>query len=414
MIKLKLYLLCAYIFSLPFEYFDPWGIANIFSITKITGLLYALVSLLNLVSTKKWSNKVMAVSIPFYILFIWITFLSTINSGQTVYTNWINISWLLCLISLFLISNDVIVLRKYVDYFLISFLISVTLVVVLVNLDIGIQYSALNSNDSVESGRLYFMGTNPNSAAMWACFASVIALHYLINLRLKLYQKLLLIIMILGFVEFITLTASRAAFIAFFSVGFFFYIRYIRKIRKSNYLFLIILGLVLFYLSFIFMTDNEFFNTRLESTFYSGDTGSRTKIWQYSFYAFLENPLGFGETGWEKYLNNDSRGYTSTHNLFFYFLVTGGVLGVFLFLLFLIKVTKQIYVIRNSKYSTLIISVFLLVIFDFSKNGGAIDQKVDYFFLALIISLSLITRSNLIKKLQNNMQSKKSRILSFK
>lgn len=386
--KIIVYLICLYAFSLPFEYYDPFGISSFFSITKMVGMLYSLVSLAYISVSMKLNRYTLGMAAPLILLFVWVSFLSIVNSEPGLYSNWFELSWFLVLLSFILVSNDLARNWEHINMILITFFCSVVFVGILAQFGIGVE--SAKGEELLSYDRLYFMGTNPNMASMWAVYAMAIGLYFILFKLSSSFKKLIMVLCMLLFLKFLAMTASRGALALFFLNILIFFFKRIRKsspIQKVGLMLVSVVGgiLTIQYLISIEAVQRRFTENSGEII----EMGGRLKIWTFAIMSFLENPIGYGFTGWEMIAMQEFKYMIGVHNLFIHVLVIGGVVGFLLLLIFFGRIVIQILKSRYSEYFTLVISIFLTVMLDFAKNGGAIDSKINFFFLAVIIVLSM-------------------------
>src|SRR5690554_4040615 len=104
-LKIKKALLVLLIFSLPYEYWDPFDMREVLTIPKIIGYLYGFLALVYLKESFNL-NAVWPKVKMLLIIWIWMLLMSLFNYADTNKINPYNLSFLQVIIFYWLISSD--------------------------------------------------------------------------------------------------------------------------------------------------------------------------------------------------------------------------------------------------------------------------------------------------------------------
>lgn len=131
--------------------------------------------------------------------------------------------------------------------------------------------------------------------------------------------------------------------------------------------------------------ESQVMQSRVALTTTEGSLGGREEIWSHALDIFYENPFfGVGTTGYYNEMVQRYGVYMDTHNLFLYFMVTGGVVALFLYLLFLRQLILSAKKNYLHKKDVILYGLLLIYIFSVIKSGGAINSKL-YWILASMV-----------------------------
>lgn len=376
--KFKIYSLLLFTFSLPFEYWDPLGVASFLTVTKIAGFAYFVTSLYSL--SKSFDRKYVGSQIHILLL-LWglMSILSMVNYWSETTIPIFNFTFFQNIILFWLIATDIIYNRKLIVKIFLSFIIGVSLMAVLASFGIG-----LGIEEDAGNSRLTFFGLNSNVVGALLSIAFLLILVFLFHKKKYIgnwaYLFLLAIPLILSLIG---LTGSRGTLVVVVVGSMFFLITYNTSIVKK--ILMISAGAFVMLFAINIILDSEIMQKRLDKTTEEGSLGGREFIWENALELYMDRPvLGYGAVGYQKaYLIKHGK-YNDTHNLFLYFLVTSGLVGFSLFMIFLFRVTKSaIYIFQKEKdiLYLLLLVVYLITAF---KAGGIINNKTMWLLLACI------------------------------
>jgi len=243
--------------------------------------------------------------------------------------------------------------------------------------------SFIGFGNRITDGRLFVFGMNPNAVALFAVisFFFVLSRMFLEGIR----ENILYVSAKLSSSFYLLLaTGSRGGIISIaIIILLIFFLKEKSFKKRLNYF---VVSLCFVCLLFFIVTNNQLLNKRFFESEDVRDAG-RLELWQKVF-SIVDEDLFFGVGVFEyqkqiKDLNNDR--IINTHNEFLSFLVYSGILGLFLFLLFLIKLFK--ISIRNYKINNnpTFLVLLALIIINLAKSGGLLLSPIFWGLLCYII-----------------------------
>jgi O-antigen ligase/tetratricopeptide (TPR) repeat protein len=144
-----------------------------------------------------------------------------------------------------------------------------------------------------------------------------------------------------------------------------------------------------------FVRNNKVLNRFAEISLTSGTSEARLLNWGIAFEGFQERPvLGWGMGNYnyvfDKYYKPAMYGNESwfdhVHNVVLDWLIAGGIIGLFLFLLILLSLVWTIW--RNKEYSHTERNIFIgLVVGYFIQNLFVFDNQTSYIYLFLLLAM---------------------------
>lgn len=383
--KLHDYTLFLFVFSIPFEYWDPFGLVGIMSTSRLAGYIYLAASMIFLL--KMFSLKGIAKYVsPLLILITWFTIMSILNNTQSSEKGVFNFTFFQNIIFLVLIINHIKYDPRLINKTLLIFSYSIFLLSIIELFGTGVE---------IIEGRLTIFGDNPNGIGAKASLAIVI----LINSGLKLDKtKKLRIIYLASSIPILSMlasTGSRGAFITLI-VGLFIILMF-QKYRTVKKVFFVAIGSVLFYFVVQYVLENETMNERMASFVETREIGARESIWQDGIKIFRENILfGVGETGLSAKMQAIYGSPRSVHNHFLYTLASGGILGLLLLIYFLGILSRSVINIYRIKGEPIYLSLFIIIVLTMFKAGGSFDDKSYFLIFGLVASMDIA--STIIQK----------------
>jgi len=187
---------------------------------------------------------------------------------------------------------------------------------------------------------------------------------------------------------FMFATGSRTAFIGFiFSLGLILY-NY-SGISLTKKMLLSFFTITIFILIWFAFLKNTMVAGRLFTSINEGDLSSRDLIWLAAFEIIIDNYLfGVGKTGYSEKILSIFGDIPSPHNVFVEVVCYTGILGLIVFLLFILRVVAKVRFINKIKKDSLPLVVLIAVILNL-LSGQLFDAKFMWAFLAFIISYDL-------------------------
>jgi len=374
--KIKIFFLYLFVFSLGYEYWDPFGVRNIFTVTKLLGLLYFVFSLLDFKKNFSLSKnkKIVIIAFSVWLYLVLVSFVSA-----TIYNGDINLrfSFLQVIFLLLLVMNDISNNPLVREKLFIFYIFGISLIAFFVQSGIGIERA--------EFSRLYFMGLNPNKLGNFSVFALLMLFILVFEKNRLSNKKYFLLLLIPNLLMLIGLSGSRGAFVGLFLGVFSFFL--LKKDSYKNKFIYFLIGGISISIFLNYLNSFEVLQNRLQRTYEGGDTGERFEIWKNVLDIYLDYPIfGIGDAGYQYEMSNRFNEIIDPHNLFIYIMVYGGTVGIFLFLWFYINLLKKAFLSWKINKSSIYLALFFVVTFVNSKSGGIIDDKITWVLYAYILT----------------------------
>lgn len=378
-LRLKKILLIPFVFSLPYEYWDPFNMREVFTISKLIGFLYAALSILYL--KESFNIKVVWPKVKLLILlWLWMLLISLFNYTTLNKVSPFSFSFFQIIIFYWVVSSDLHNKNIKLITILITYILSITLMYFLFIFGIGLEQTFIEG-----SSRLSIFGNNPNSIGALVSIAFLFSSYLLFSRKFDLgYFYYLIIFTLPIFLHLLLLTGSRGSLITvilgFTLLGLFNTISFKKKLVQF---FFLVIASTYFYSQY---QEIEVMTSRVNQSINEEfSLGGREAIWSKSISLFFDRPFtGYGVTGYESEILLHFTTYRDTHNIFLYILVTTGIIGFVLFMWFLYYHYKAVISsYRNKDILKLILFLaYLLIVF---KSGGVITNKVTWLLLAIIL-----------------------------
>ena len=368
------YCLYLLVFSVTFESWDPFQLVGTYSVTYFTTIFY-LATWVPLITKNFHFLPLKKFVIPL-LLFIVVGFIcSAINSEYVTKMKFAyNYRALLLIVLMTFIAAHLYCKPKTLSIVLNSYITSMLLVFLLVSLGNGVTY---------ENGRLLLFGENPNVMGAKAALAFLITISKLIN-NFSIKRFIIIIAICIPFISLTAISGSRGAFISMFlglAVLLFF-----RKTGVLNKWALIVFGVLASGMLITYLLEsNPIMAERFLKTVETGDIGRNT-LWDAAFNIIKDNIIiGAGFEGVKPRMYAYSGAYMNPHNIFLYVFIASGLPGIILFIIFLTRLTKLLFRHYKKFGDSLNLVIFVIVIFNMSKQGGSIGKILFWFFFAVLI-----------------------------
>ena len=240
-------------------------------------------------------------------------------------------------------------------------------------------FSTSISND----GRPTIFGMNQNHLGIGICISIFTFISAIFENPLKFSKKrYILFIPLLLLLIFMIITGSRVAFMSFLS-GIIVFIFFKKSLSSSKKSLIFIISTILFLVLWVIYLKNSFLVSRLSDTVNEGDLASRDWIWIQLFDIISKNPLfGVGITGYTNVMDN-----LSPHNVLLEIVCYTGIIGLIIFLFFLIRIIKIAF-INNTQNGDLLSLALILPIVGIILSGQILEQKYIWLVFAYITSVN--------------------------
>lgn len=378
--NLKNKFLLLFVFSIPFEYWDPFGIASFFTVTKIAGFAYAGIGFLMI--RQSFDPRVYR-SVQ-YLLVFWflLVMLSMFNYTGNNTVSIFNFTLLQNIILYWLIASDLQNKNIQPKYVFLAFVLSIILMSGLLAIGVGISHEYIEG-----SSRITFFENNSNTVGVLSGLAIVFSIYFTINSSQNFGKKGFLILLALpSFFNMLLLSGSRGALITVaFSVSVMLIMNKGVPYKKMLQIAILIVATIIFLDR---LSESELMYKRMTQFIEEGDTAGRGEIWEDVLEIAVNRPfLGYGATGFENEMSKVYGARRDSHNLFLYILVTTGIVGLSIFFCFLYPHLK--YALQDLKKGNILkIVLFVFYLTTVIKSGGAINNKLMWLILAIILSAS--------------------------
>ncbi|WP_350288798.1 O-antigen ligase family protein [uncultured Croceitalea sp.] len=270
-----------------------------------------------------------------------------------------------------------------------TYVASMLLVFLLVSLGNGVTY---------ENGRLLLFGENPNVMGSKAALAFLITISKLIN-NFSIKRFIIIMAICIPFISLTATSGSRGALVSMF-LGLF-VLLFFKKTGVITKWAIIVFALLAsgMLITYLFET-NPIMAERFIDTVETGDTG-RNVLWDGAFNIIKDNIIiGSGFEGVKPKMFAYSGFYMKPHNVFLYIFIACGLPGIILFLIFLTRLTKLLFQYFRKSGDSLNLVLFVIVVFNMSKQGGSIGKILFWFFFAVLIGSTVhIISGNQLKKI---------------
>lgn len=371
------YCLYLLVFSVTFENWDPFKLVGTVSITFMTTILY-FGTWVPLISRNFTFAPVKKFMIPLLFMFL-VGFICSALNTEFVHEfryAFHQRAFLLALLMMFIAAH--LYCKPYtLTMVLNSYLASIIFLSVLASLGHGV---------TLVHGRAYLFGENPNVMGVKGVLAFLIIMSRLIT-KFSIKRAVVIVPMCIPFISLVVLSGSRGAFLSMFlGLGV---LLFFRKTSLINKWAIFVLGIFASgFLMLYLLETNPVIAERLTETVETGDTG-RNVLWDAAFNIIQDYPIigaGFGGVIPRMYAYSGIS--LVPHNIFLYLFISCGVFGVIFFVVFLFRLVKQLFFHFKESGNSLNLVIFVIVMFNMSKQGGSIGKILFWFFFAILIGSS--------------------------
>ncbi|WP_421802932.1 O-antigen ligase family protein [Flagellimonas sp.] len=264
-----------------------------------------------------------------------------------------------------------------------SYVASMLLVFLLVTIGEGV---------TIVNNRILLFGENPNIMGAKASLAFLIAISRLIN-NFSIKRLLLIGAVCIPLTTLVATSGSRGAFISMFlGLAVLLWYRKMGVLKKSALIIFAALASVM--LIAYLLETNPIMAERFLETVEKGETG-RNVLWDAAFDIISDNIIvGVGFQGVIPMMYKYSGIYLVPHNIFLYVFIAAGLPGIILFITFLVRLFKLLMVHFKKSGDSLNLVLFVIVVFNMSKQGGSIGKTLFWFFFAVLIGSTVHVLSN--------------------
>jgi O-antigen ligase len=371
----------AFFFSLNFESLDLFGLGIDYLASKITIVGLLLVSLLNLRSTLRVSYLRLSLYMPLLVFFILLTIMNYLNRTAD-FKEYFNMPLFLNILIFVILSNLSI---KYPDVILKGFLaltLGTFILSVLFTFGVGVEQTP--------DDRFTIFNDNPNYVGIRSSIALLTLIYVIFYNKLKLGKnRFWFLLLFPTLILLLISTGSRVSFISLV-LGIIIFIFPVTNKISLNRLIITLVSIAAFIFVWIFYLKDSVIIERLNNFLFKGDLANRDLIWDHVIKILKNKPLfGVGKTGYDSAITQVMGSVASPHNLILELLSNTGIIGLLVFLLFLLQIIW--FAIKSYFDDKDIMSfIFLIPIIGLVLIGQILDQKVAWILFSFIAGQFLI------------------------
>lgn len=380
--------LCAFVFSLGFENWDPFGLVGIISISKICSMLYilALVPQINEFIKPKFHRGVILSIICWVILYYIVCYVYYKPSRHAAFASF---SVLLNIVMCFIVANHIIIRGRpmLLEIFIAIALIPIVQFILITN-NIGYSLS--------EDDRLFFFGDNPNNVGVVAAISFMISIVLMFDNFLSLSKKrFLLSFSALSSIAIILATGSRGTILAV-ALGMILFVLLRKLPIGQKILFTLLLAGVAIGLYATLENSGSTFS-RMQELFTEGDQ-SRIVIYEdIKKFAYDSPVFGLGDFGYYDKMVQYRGEYKASHNGYLDIYLYTGIVGCLFFAAFIFCLLRFGWRLHQRRNLSVPLILLAIVLFNFGKSGGGWNNKMMWIIFSIVIGMYYIYRVRLRK-----------------
>lgn len=363
---------------ITFSNLTDWQIFGSINGFNVFIVLFVLFVALSLVDFRRFYGlqKGQYIFTPLLLFFFWWFFRSIFSMIKPPFYNTELWQWII----LFILFTNYISQDTRIGYkALLGYSISAIVILLL-------YYSGTNA--LYTEGRLtVFELTNPNTLGNISANALLIIIFF-VSKDVLVWGKMrfLLLLVIPGLLDVLIKTGSRGALICFcfgiICLLLFSKIKLKWKIYGTGVL------LLLSTVAISYLLSSDIFKMRWIDADLSR-LGGRSPLWTVSLKLFFEKPIiGYGDGGLQDAIWIYFYGDKDPHNLYLVLLVTSGLIGFFLFMIFLYRIYKLTLLNIRSQKNVFCFVLLIVSILASFKQGSALNGLGTWTILAIIAGLS--------------------------
>ena len=387
--RIALYLL---FFSINFEVWDPFNTSGFFSISKLMGFIY-LITMVPLIVSFVTRDEMKPFLRPVLFFFGLLTLINLFNINSTMH-NFLDISIFQNIILFYILINHESLDQLILEKGMLSFALGSIAIALLFTAGIGIGYSP--------GDRVSIFGDNQNAIGIRMCISILILIFAAIQNPLQIGKiRFLLLLPIPIMVQLLVVSASRTAMLSFI-LAFLSGILLLKTKKLWSKIVMITIVASLFIFVWLFMMQSEVLSLRLLSSLQEGDLSGRDIIWQRILPLIKENPFfGIGTIGYANFSQTTFGMYNSPHNVFLEVLCYTGIVGLFIYLIFLYRILmKSLQLYKTKK---MLLPLLLLVpVIGILASGQILSIKTGWIIFAYIAGSYVNSpKSGTVKVIEN-------------
>ena len=329
------------------------------------------------VSFPKWFRYLLL----FFVIYLISTVIHDRGSSSTMVTHFLKLflDLLLCYLLYDLFRNG----NRIKSISILSYSLATALLGVLYYLGL------LDPYIMVSSGRMMIFGENPNSTSARIMIGIILLIYTLLSNPFQWRKwRYLLAIFIIPELLMVIASGSRGSFLILIIC---FIILLLNETKTTLQRFSVVVGI----LAVGFFALNKLTNVAIQENFSmferlsdleEGEDAGRSSLNKDAIQIFMDYPIiGCGATAFPDEMRIRFQEQRTVHNLFYYILVTSGLIGFTPFVLFLILCFK----IAIRPYNRdLNISILLIILLLAWKTGGILTYAIMWYLFSILLSSS--------------------------
>ena len=375
--KIHNIILYCFVFLFHFEFWNVLGTYEYGSITKFVGYLFFLFALRDIKRffAFKWLAPFL---LPVFFFILLLTLISLFY--QSTYSQNVSIfdyQTFQCIIMFWIICNYLRNNPKIIYNTLFFYLLGAITSGCLFYFGIGI---------SINSGRLSIFGDNPNAIGIRMSISILILLSLVFENHIITKKKPYGLLASLPLLLPVLVASGSRTALASFAIGLIAFIIFI-KMRTWFKIYFLVFSISSVFILFLYFAESDLIKSRVQSSLEQKDTAGRIEIWDTVLPIFYNSPiLGVGLTGYAEVVVPVYGETTSPHNVYIEVLCYTGIVGFFVFLLFLFRIGKQS--INNYRVNNLILTttLLLMILIVFIAGHGLFDKTFWYIYAVTVAS----------------------------
>ncbi|MCW0481660.1 O-antigen ligase family protein [Gaoshiqia sediminis] len=370
---LQQFALFIFFFSMNFEVWDPFQTGGFFSISRLTGIIYFVVSVPSMVRYRTGS-EVRPVLNAILLFFCLLLFMNAIHA-ESVNDHILDNTILQNIVLFWVLVNHERTNQLVLEKGLLFFALGSTALALLFYQGIGIEYT---------DGRVSIFGDNENVIGQRMCISIIIVLMTVVQNRLQLGKfRYLLLFTIPVMLGLLVATGSRLAIVSFVIVFVAGLVLLKTKAYSAKMTVFVVGGILLLLIGYYSM-QNEILRTRLLMSLHEGDLSNRDAIWEHLIPLIEENLLfGVGQSGYDAFCLATFGRDMSPHSVVMELLCFTGIAGLVIYLSFIYLIFWRSYL--SYKQSGILLPILLIIIVVGMLLGSHIlELKLGWSILAYI------------------------------
>jgi O-antigen ligase len=370
--------LYVFFFSLNFEVWDPFQTDGFFSVSKLTGIIYFLVSVPAILKYKT-SDEFKPILKAIGLFFIFLLFVNALNADST-HDTIVNFTILQNIILFWILLNHEHTEPLVLEKGLFSFALGAAVLAFLYFNGIGIELT---------EGRISIFGDNQNAIGQRMSISIIIVALVVIQNPFHFSKsRYLLLLLTPLMLSLMVATGSRLAILTFALM----FITGVMLVNAKNYFFkgiILMLGVLSFFIIWHIIMQNELLRTRLLMSLQEGHLSDRDVIWQNILPLIESNPiLGVGQSGYSAFSMSNFGRYVSPHSVVMELLCFTGTVGLLIYLFFLYKVFIKGYL--SYKMTGFLLPILLIInVVGVLLVSHMLELKIGWCILAYITASSV-------------------------